>query len=408
MGHRNLLWTGIMCLALWPHPSAAQSDHPNGALPPIDPTWAVDRVWFSFDSDGLVDAPWLVTANGVEIVDASNVERARAFPTGVTLSLAEGTLYGLAEKGDVQWDLDANGYLALVGAMGAVPSKWLTADAPVDANVLTLDGCSADVAAGGALAITVMESGIQTVDWTMHDAVLSVDASTATSGLKLSGSLTGKYTPSAMDLDARLDLVEPFEYESGGLSSTLEGGTATVHVERSEFKWAELSNVTVEAELDLEGNLELSGEIDSGRYDAGQGISFGATLELVEDFVYERGPVESTLQSGGTLTVGVRRDDLAQTELNVDLTIAASVGGDVLEVGGSVAKGKYEDGRVDFEASLELLQPFEYKKGKVENTLEPGVVEVKLRDTNAKPTLWVHQTGPPLVVDLGDDSDDEE
>jgi hypothetical protein len=48
------------------------------------------------------------------------------------------------------------------------------------------------------------------------------------------------------------------------------------------------------------GALHLSGNLSGGSYKPGEGISFTARLEVVEDFVYERDPVTVTLATGGS------------------------------------------------------------------------------------------------------------
>ena len=88
-------------------------------------------------------------------------------------------------------------------------------------------------------------------------------------GLKLSGTINGSYSPSSgIDIDARLNLVAPFEYKRGEVRATLNNGTFTTstHGNRTGSAWSMALNGTTDLNLSINltghaGPLVLDGDV---------------------------------------------------------------------------------------------------------------------------------------------------
>ena len=145
--------------------------------------------------------------------------------------------------------------------------------------------------------------------------------------LELEGTVEGKINDSYdIDFFGSITIMNDFSKSFGdNVSVTLkEGGKLGVKVEQSEFEWARLENITVEANIDVGGkDLKLRGEINKGKYDANS-IDFKGSLALLEDFNYQKDPISITLASGGDVGVTVKENELKTARFD-GLTCTVSV-----------------------------------------------------------------------------------
>ncbi|MEN8149724.1 MAG: hypothetical protein ABFS86_07860 [Planctomycetota bacterium] len=183
---------------------------------------------------------------------------------------------------------------------------------------------------------------------------------------------------------ADLDLIDPFVYEKGDVKIRLggQGSGVSVTVKKSALKKAVLSGA-VEMEVAIsgqEGPLTLVGEMSGGTYEPGQGVSHVGSITLAEDFEYSSGTVTATLASGGSLTVGVKKNRFKYAsflEVQGEVQVALLLHGD-LKMTGPVG-GKIDGAGIHIDATLTLVPPFEYTKDKVTVRMKSGSLGVQVK-----------------------------
>jgi hypothetical protein len=128
----------------------------------------------------------------------------------------------------------------------------------------------------------------------------------------------------------------------------------------------------------------LKGTLNSGTYKPGEGVSFNARLEVTDDFVYEKGPVKTTLKAGGSVQATVESNDLKQASFdNLDGEVELEILDEPLMLKGTL-NGKYENDLIDFEGSLELRETWVYTKPNVTARLSGGSVEIQVEGSEFK------------------------
>jgi hypothetical protein len=222
------------------------------------------------------------------------------------------------------------------------------------------------------------------------------------------GDLHGKVATKTkkLTLDGALSIVSASSFSLHDGHALLKGGSLTVKVEKSQFSHADLEGVAVLAAFSVGGSsLELEGEID-GRYVPGS-ISFQGTLALREDFDYHAGPEEgfsARLDAGGKVVVTVKASALknaAFSEIEGALDVPVPAAKDPLRLRGTLT-GRYREGRIDFDGSLAVDEPFVYEKGPVTVTLKSGAADVRVRDDGLKPVEF-RQVDAVVVIVVGED-----
>jgi hypothetical protein len=232
----------------------------------------------------------------------------------------------------------------------------------------------------GKLGIKVKNSAFE--EATFANIVVLVEVKVEAQTLQVEGSITdGSYKDEKITFNASLKLVEAFVYEKGKVKATLQSGKVGVKIKNSKLDEFTFDNVKVLVEVKVEAQtLQVEGSITDGKYKDGK-ITFNASLKLVAAFVYEKGKVKATFQSG---KVGVKIKNSKLDEFtfdNVKVLVEVKVEAQTLQVEGSITDGKYKDGKISFNASLKLVTAFVYEKGKVKATLQSGKVGVKIKNS---------------------------
>jgi hypothetical protein len=244
----------------------------------------------------------------------------------------------------------------------------------------------------GAFVARLLQNGTITVKVEKNDfkkATLDLagelDATIAnTNGLKLGGTLKGKYENDLIDIDAKLSLRSQFVYTNPKVVARLNTGDMTVKVEKSEFKWATL-NLAGEVDVNIPNTngLKLGGTL-KGKYDATDGLDLDCGLKVRETFVYTKSNFVARLLQNGTITVKVEKNEFKKATLDLagelDVTIPNSNG---LKLGGTI-KGKYENDLIDVDAKLTLREQFVYTKDKLTARLNTGELTVKVEKSKFK------------------------
>lgn len=196
-------------------------------------------------------------------------------------------------------------------------------------------------------------------------------------GVIASGELTAD---GLLSIEGVGDLQAPFEVAGAATKTHLMSGSLGVKVEQSEFKFASLDNVDVEVEqTTAAGPLKLKGTLNDGTYKPGEGITFNAKLEITDDFVYEKSPIKATLKSGGFVQVHIEQSDLKEATFSGnELLVEIDVGDNPLMLAGTLEKGKYENGLIDFNARLTLSEEWEYTQPTFTARLSQGTVSVQV------------------------------
>jgi hypothetical protein len=226
------------------------------------------------------------------------------------------------------------------------------------------------------------------------------------------GDLHGKVSSKGkLTLEGGVSIVpgSSFVLDDGHATAT-GGGQVRVRVEESQFKSAQLEDVEAVVVVPLEEEpLKLEGVI-GGTYEPGRGVSFKAELAVEEPFVYEKDSVKATLQPGG-VRVTVEDGRLKRLEFReFEAAIVIVVEEKPLELHGTISEGGYEpDTGISLEGELELDAPFEYEKGSVTVTLQPGSVSVTLHEGTKNRWVKIRQADlPPLKIELDDDDDEDD
>ncbi len=167
--------------------------------------------------------------------------------------------------------------------------------------------------------------------------------------LKLDGPIKGEINDGCdIDFHGSITVKSDFTKSLGErVTITLKrGGKLGVEVESSEFKWAKLEDITVEAKIKVGGkDLELNGEVRGGKYDT-NGLDLEASLGLLEVFTYDKEPVSVTLAPDGDVGVTVKDNELKKATfagLTCTVTVMDS-DGTHQTVTGVLDKGVYRNG----------------------------------------------------------------
>ncbi len=211
-----------------------------------------------------------------------------------------------------------------------------------------------------------------------------------TNGLKLGGTLSGKYENDLIDFVGTLSLLEPFEYTKESIAARLQSGQVGVNVEQSEFEEAAFAGVEIEfdvAAADAAGPLKFKGTLTNGTYKPSEGITFSSSLDLQEPFVYEKSPVKATMKSG-QVGVNVEQSEFkvaAFAGVEIEFDVAAADGAGPLKLRGMLNEGTYVPGSgITFSSSLDLQEPFVYEKSPVKATMKSGQVGVEVEQSEFK------------------------
>jgi hypothetical protein len=274
-------------------------------------------------------------------------------------------------KGSVEGDIDEAYLVSFVGSI-ALQSKFTQKFG---------DAVTVSIASGASLTITVEKNAFKSAE--LKGVEIDVSVKIGDDTLNLHGSVEGKIDENYdVDIKGSISLVGDWIYTfPNGKATVKDGATLTVCVEKSAFKYAELTSVEIDVEVTVGGKkIELGGTITKGRYENGK-IDFEGSIELKNDFEYKLDPVTAVLKKGGSLKVVVEQSEFQYAEItNVTATIDIKLGDKEIKLEGSITKGKYDKaGKVDLEASISLVSPvvlFDLNNFKA--TLSSATVGVKV------------------------------
>ncbi len=195
--------------------------------------------------------------------------------------------------------------------------------------------------------------------------------------LKLNGLIAGELNEGfEIDIEGSITVKEDFTKQFGeSVKTTLaSGGKIGVKVQKNEFKFAELSGVHVTANINVgDKELELEGEISSGRYENDYSLDFTGSINVINDFSKQFGnSTKVTLEAGGKLSVKVNKSEFKYAELGPSCLMNISIDDQTLKLEGTVDGKIDEDYNVDMEGELKVERNFIYKKDKTTATLRSG------------------------------------
>ena len=146
---------------------------------------------------------------------------------------------------------------------------------------------------------------------------------------------------------------------SGRTVRVADHGEVGLKVERSQFKYAELTGMEVLADIAVDDSvLKLEGAV-SGKVHEDYTVDLLGSISVREDFTYKQGQVTATLKSGGSVGVEIEQSQFKSAEWT-DLVAVAdiAVDGSVLELEGAVSGKIHEDYKIDLLGSLTLQNDF--------------------------------------------------
>jgi hypothetical protein len=305
----------------------------------------------------------------------------------VKQSALESFDFGVESAVEVKGIDGAAGPLKLTGHLkGKYTPAGLDVDAKLDL-VPTFQLEKGDVKAtfnSGSAVLKVKASALESFDFSMQSDVEVKNIDGAQQPLKLNGELKGKYTPAGLDIDAKVTLVPPFVYEKGNVKADFKSGSVQLKVKASaleSFEFAVQSDVEIKGIDNATGPLKLAGEL-KGKYTSA-GLDIDAKLDLVPPFVYEKGQVKATFESG-SIQLKVKASALE----SFDFSVASQV--EVKDIDGAAGplklsgtlKGKYTPAGLDIDAKLDLVPTFVFEKGDVKATFNSGSVQLKVAQSS--------------------------
>ncbi|MCA9563005.1 MAG: hypothetical protein KC561_05925, partial [Myxococcales bacterium] len=306
------------------------------------------------------------------------------------IALAQGTmlLAGTLERGRYE-----NGQIDFLGSIS------LRQDFSYSLSPLT-----ATLKAQSTLRVNVEQNEFKWAE--LQNVVLDVDVTIpgAESPLKLRGTITqGRYENGKISFQGRIELRETFVYTLGSVTARfMQGASLEVCVEENEFKWAELAGLVIEVDVDLgqAHHLQLRGALERGRYENGK-IDLLGSITLMSRFDYSMGPISVALLTG-TIRVDIQQSEFQRADIiNVQAEASVTVQGKTLRLGGTL-NGAYYDDKIDVDASISLLDDFDYEVGPVKATLRSGgTVRVKIERSEFKWAALENVVGD-VVLTIGD------
>jgi hypothetical protein len=331
--------------------------------------------------DGVMQIPLLAGA-GMVYIEADRLPLLGLEPVQVEVELDlaghELKLSGQVHQGKYDPDdgLDLEGELSLVP-----PFEYEKAPLTLDLNA-------------GSVGLVVEKSQFERATLNVNGE-LDIEVP-ATSGLKLQGSVQGRYTPDGFDLDCELELREPWTYSQPPVVARILSGRLGVVVEANEFKRAEFEGAPAEVQMEApQGLLQLDGEVD-GRYED-EFIDLEGGLSVMEPFEYEFPKVVARLNSG-TLRVHIEKSEFAWAELqNVVVDVEVEIGDQPLVLEGQVTGSINESYEVSMDGSLTVVQDFVYRAPPVSASLASAAATADVR----RRTLRAGKDGLEVHLDAG-------
>jgi len=283
--------------------------------------------------------------------------------------------------------------------------------------IYTKDSITTTLKAGSILGVEVEDNQFKETSFSNVLVQIEVNVPDGENGhLKLKGAIdSGAYGSGEVEnFVGRLEVVEDFIYTKDSITTTLKAGSMVgVKVEDSQFKKVTFSNVDVDVEVNVHesenGNLKLTGTIDGGAYKPDEGVSFSGRLEVMEDFIYTKDTITTTLKAGSMVTVKVKDSKFKKaTFSNVDIEVKVDVsegGNGTLKLKGSVSDGKYHDGEMDFWGALLLSSNFNYTSGPLMVVIASGQrVTVAVKDSRLSEVSFSNiNVDVKVVTDSGED-----
>ncbi len=143
---------------------------------------------------------------------------------------------------------------------------------------------------GGTVSVTVEASQFKGAN--LEGLDVQVDVTVGGGELKLGGTLDAGMAPDgSIDFDAKLSLTDPFDYHQGDVSATMKpGGTVSVTVEASQFKYANLEGLDVQVDVTVGGGSSTWGARSIAGMAPDGSLDFDAKLSLTKPFNYRRRP----------------------------------------------------------------------------------------------------------------------
>ncbi|MGA1791306.1 MAG: hypothetical protein ACMUIM_07455 [bacterium] len=264
----------------------------------------------------------------------------------------------------------------------------------------------------GSLDVKIKNSEFKKASLAGLEVDVDVNIDTESGPLKLKGAVKdGTYKPErGFDIDATLQLVEPFIYSMPQITVRLEkGGSLRVKVESNEFKSADFSVVQADVDISIGGGhmLKLKGSLD-GKYE-NDSVDFDSTLSLVNDFTYTSGPIKLLLFQGSDLTVTVKGSELSKVDFSnivVDLDVNIDSGQDIV-LKGCIGNGKYRNDGIDLTGSLVVEETFEYEKDGEKITVDEGPAFIQIKERGKARAILTTPTAR-IVIDLPKEENDED
>jgi len=210
--------------------------------------------------------------------------------------------------------------------------------------------------------------------------------------LKLKGTVDGKIdSDHTVDVEGTITVREDFKYKKGKVTATLKkGGSLGVKVKKNEFKWANLSGLRVQVDVEIgEKELELQGSIGGGKYEGKNAIELYGSLTIRKTYNYKKDNVSATQSSGGSVTVEVKASKLVRVDFSVNFEVETGIESDIisaLKINGSIHGTYKPNGSFDLTGSLTLVPPFQYKKGKLTVDLKSSSFGVDVKQSQFKKT----------------------
>jgi len=226
--------------------------------------------------------------------------------------------------------------------------------------------------------------------FTFDSVVVRVEVKVENQTLKVKGTISeGKYKDGKIDFNASLEVETPFHYTKGSFKATLQaGGKVGVKVVASKLDHFTFDDIQVDVVAKVgDQDLKVTGTLDNGKYKDGK-IDFDASLSLESKFEFSKGDVTATLESGkvGVKVVASEVKHFTFDDIVVRVEVK-NIGpqNQTIKVKGTINNGKYENGNIQFDASLSLESDFVYEQGNFKFTLcKGGSAGVKVENNAVK------------------------